>query len=243
MEEGRMGTKSQRLELSVPGAPVMSAYLARPTVTGRSPGLLLFQEAYGVNGHMRRVADRLAEQGYVTLAPELYHRTAPGFAGAYGDFAAVRPHLDALTTEGLEADATAAYRWLANDGGTDPARIGAIGFCMGGRAAYVANAALPLAAAVSFYGGGIAPGLLDRATRLHGPMLLFWGGRDARITPELHRSVADALRTGGRPFVDVEMSEGEHGFFCDERSSYHAASAAQAWALTLAFLATTLVTG
>lgn len=238
-----MSTTSQHIALSVPDATPMAAYLARPSGSGRHPGLLLFHEAYGVNAHMRRVADRFAGEGYVTIAAELYHRTATGFEGVYGDFEGVRGHLEALTPEGLEADARAAHAWLANDAGTDPLRIAAVGFCMGGRAAYVANSALPLAAAVSFYGGGIAPGLLDRAGRLHGPMLFFWGGRDARITPELHRSVADALRAAGRPFVDVEMSEGEHGFFCDERSSYHAVSAAQAWALTLGFFATTLVTG
>jgi carboxymethylenebutenolidase len=236
-----MSVTSDRIELHVGDGRSMAAYFARPGGRGRHPGLLLFQEAYGVNGHMRSVADRFAGAGFVTVAPELYHRTAPGFEGSYGDFASVRPHLDALTTEGLEADARAAHAWLAQDAGTDRARIAAVGFCMGGRASYIANSALPLTAAVSFYGGGIAPGLLDRAPRLHGPMLFFWGGRDARITPELHRSVADALRAAGRPFVDVEMSEGEHGFFCDERSSYHAPSAAQAWALTLAFFATTLV--
>jgi carboxymethylenebutenolidase len=238
-----MSVTSDRIELRVGDGTSMAAYVARPAGGGRHPGILLFQEAYGVNGHIRGVADRFAGEGFVTVAPELYHRTAPGFEGRYGDFAGVRPHLDALTTEGLEADARAAHAWLAQDAGTDRRRIGAVGFCMGGRTSYIASSALPLTAAVSFYGGGIAPGLLDRAPRLHGPMLFFWGGRDARITPELHRSVADALRAAGRPFVDVEMSEGEHGFFCDERSSYHAPSAAQAWALTLAFFATTLVTG
>jgi carboxymethylenebutenolidase len=238
-----MSISSQRVELAVSDGTKMAAYVARPKAPGRLPGILLFQEAFGVNSHIRDVAGRFAEQGYVTIAPELYHRTASGFEGAYDDFAGLRPHLEALTTAGLEADARAAHTWLAQDAGTDGARIGAMGFCMGGRATYVANTALPLAAAVSFYGGGIAPGLLDRAAHARGPMLFFWGGRDARITPELHRSVADALRAADRPFVDVEMSEAEHGFFNDERSSYHAVSAIRSWALTLAFFATTLVTG
>lgn len=237
-----MTIRSERVELAVADGTRMTAYIARPKAPGRRPGLVLFQEAFGVNSHIRHVAGRFAERGYVTIAPELYHRTAPGFEGSYGDFEALRPHLDALTTEGLEADARTAHGWLLRDSETEGARIGAVGFCMGGRASYVANTALPLAAAVSFYGGGIAPGLLDRATHAHGPMLFFWGGLDARITPALHRSVADALRAAERPFVDVEMSEAEHGFFNDERSSYHAESATRAWALTLAFFETTLGT-
>jgi carboxymethylenebutenolidase len=235
-----MRITSQRVALAVADGTTMAAYIARPEARERHPGLLLFQEAFGVNDHIRDVAGRFAERGYVTVAPDLFHRTAPGFQGTYGDLAAVREHLEALTTEGLEADARATHAWLEQDAGTDAARIGAVGFCMGGRASYVANTALPLATAVSFYGGGIAPGLLDRATRAHGPMLLFWGGRDARIPPALHRSVADALRAAGRPFVDVEMSEAGHGFFNNERPSYHASSAAGAWALTLAFFEASL---
>ena len=107
---------------------------------------------------------------------------------------------------------------------------------MGGRAAYLANATTPLAASISYYGGGIAEGLLDRAPSLHGPQLFFWGGRDRRITPDHQRAVADALRAAGRTFVSVEFSHSEHGFFCDQRASYDPVAARQSWALALAFL-------
>jgi carboxymethylenebutenolidase len=214
----------------------MDAYHAKPQGGGRRPGLLVLQEAFGVNAHIRDVADRFAREGFVALAPELFHRTAPGFDGRYDDFASVMPHYQAMTTEGLSADLSASHAWLSERGGVAPGDVAAIGFCLGGRAAFLADAILPMKAAVSFYGGGIAPALLDRAASLSAPILLVWGGRDKHIPPEQIAAVTGALRTAGKPFVNAEFSEADHGFFNDARTSFHPASAAQAWALALQFL-------
>ena len=224
---------SPYVSLSVNDGSTMQAFVARPAGRSRHPGLLLCQEAFGVNGHIKDVARRCARAGWVTIAPELFHRTAPaGFAGSYDDFAGVRAHVAALTPEGIEADVRAAHAWLQADAPTDGTRTAALGFCMGGRVAYLANATLPLKAAVSFYGGGIAPALLDRAARLSGPQLFFWGGADTHIPPEQRRAVIDALRQAGKAYMNVEISDAGHGFFCDQRPSYHAAAARRAWALT-----------
>lgn len=231
---------SSYVQLSVSDGTTMRAYVARADAGAparKGAGLLVLQEAFGVNAHIRDVADRYARQGYVAIAPELFHRTAPGFDGNYDDFPSVMPHIQKLTPEGLIADARAAHDWLTSQGQAAPGRTGAVGFCMGGRAAYLANTALPLAAAVSYYGGGIAPGLLDRAGSLHARQLFYWGGKDRNIKPEHHRAVADALREAGKPFVSVEFSDADHGFFNDARPAYHPAAARESWALTLAFLA------
>ena len=107
---------------------------------------------------------------------------------------------------------------------------------MGGRVSFIADSILPLHAAVSFYGGGIAPDLLNRAASLHAPILLIWGGLDKHITPELRRSVVETVAAQHKPYVNAEFSQADHGFFCDQRSSYEPKSARQAWALTLEFL-------
>ena len=107
---------------------------------------------------------------------------------------------------------------------------------MGGRVSFLANSMVPLRAAVSFYGGGIAPGLLDRASKVQAPSLLIWGGLDKHITPAHRKAVTDALSGQQKIYVNVEFSHGDHGFFCDERASYEPRSARQAWALTLEFL-------
>jgi carboxymethylenebutenolidase len=196
---------------------------------------MIFQDAFGVNRHFRELAERFAAEGYTVVAPELFHRRATGFDST--DMTVVMEMIRALTTEGLEADIRAAHAWLTGPGGCAAERIAALGFCMGGRTAFIANSALPLAAAVSYYGGGIAEGLLGRVPTLAGPHLFFWGGRDARILPEHVRAVEDALRAAGKTYVSVVFSDSQHSFFQDflpER--YDASAARQSWALAVAFL-------
>ncbi len=225
------------VELDVADGTRMAAYVARPEGDGPHPGLLVFQEAFGVNHHIRSVTERFAAQGYVAIAPELFHRTAPpGLEVSYTDFPSVMPHLKAVTTETLELDIRAAYEWLTSNAQVKANEISSVGFCMGGRASFVANSVVPLRAAVSFYGGGIAPGLLDRAAKLQAPSLFIWGGLDKHITPEHRKAVTEALSSQQKIYVNAEFSRADHGFFCDERAAYEPHSARQAWALTLEFL-------
>jgi carboxymethylenebutenolidase len=199
--------------------------------------VLVFQEAFGVNHHIRNVTERFAAEGYVAIAPELFHRTVPaGFEGSYSDFPAVMPHVKAVTPEGAEADIRAAYDWLGSAAKVQASEISCVGFCMGGRVSFIANSAVRLRAAVSFYGGGIAPALLDRAAKVQAPSLLIWGGLDKHIPTEQRRDVTDALSAEKKIYVNVEFSNADHGFFCDERPSFELKSARQAWALTLEFL-------
>ena len=101
------------LVLNVADGTQMQAYTARPQGQAAAPGIILFQEAFGVNQHIRDVADRLAAAGYVVVAPELFHRTAaPGQEFAYSDFPSVMPHYQAITLDTMTQDAQAAYDWL-----------------------------------------------------------------------------------------------------------------------------------
>jgi carboxymethylenebutenolidase len=224
------------LTIPVADGTEMHAYSAFPSNTGPVPGILLLQEAFGVNHHIRSVADRLAAAGYAVVAPELFHRTAaPGFEIAYSDFNTVAaPHFRAITVEGLTADLQAAHAWLTTQALVKADKIGSIGFCLGGRVSFLANAVLPVAAAVSYYGGGTHL-LKDRAADLHAPHLFFWGGVDAHINKEHIAEVTDAVEAAGKPFISTVISYADHGFNCDERPSYHPQAAAEAWALTLAF--------
>jgi len=228
---GIMAIRTERHSLRVPDGSEMALFAARPERTG-APGLLVFQEAFGVNGHIQALCEAFAREGWLAAAPELYHRTAPGFEARYDDIASARPHIQAMTDGGIRADQQAAFDWLRGQG--CPA-VGAIGYCMGGRMAFLANANLPVAAAVSYYGGGIQL-LGARVPELHGPMLFHWAGRDTHVTPDQARTVEDLLRAEGRPFTSVTFSEADHGFNCDERRSHHPESARQAYAVTQAFL-------
>ncbi len=231
-----MSDKQNCIDLKIMDGTSMAAYVARPKTAGKHPGIIIFHEAFGVNPYIRDVANRFAKEGFTAIAPELFHRTGPGFEGSYTDFGATQQHISKLTNEGLEADIRATHDRLTKDSGTDAAKIFSVGFCMGGRISYLANSTVPLAAAVSFYGAGIAPGLLDRVKNLHGPMLFFWGGLDKHILPEHTRAVEDALRAAGKEFGSVTFSYADHGFFCDQRPAYNEKASKQAWPMVLEFL-------
>lgn len=132
------------IQLKVSDRTEMQAFVAKPEGPSKS-GVLVFQEAFGVNGHIKEVARRLAREGYVAVAPELFHRTLPpGSEIAYpinNDFSAIMPHFNAITREGSLADYQAAYDWLKGDLKSD--RIGCVGFCMGGASSFTANSRLP----------------------------------------------------------------------------------------------------
>ncbi len=222
--------------LTVADGTEMHAYTAFPSNTGPVPGVILLQEAFGVNQHIRQVADRLAAAGYAVVAPELFHRTAaPGLEIDYSDFASAAPHYNAINNGDLTADLQAALAWLTAQPLVKADKIGSIGFCLGGRVSFLANAVLPLAAAVSYYGGGTHL-LKDRALELHAPHLFFWGGLDAHIKKEHIAEVIEAVEAAQKPYINTVISYAGHGFNCDARPSYHPAAAKEAWALTLAFL-------
>ena len=234
-----MGTlHTERVALQVSDGTSMNAYVAAPAEGGKTPGLLVFQEAFGVNAHIRDVAERFARQGYVAIAPELFHRTGPGFEGDYANFPACAPHMQALTPDGMIADARAAFDWLQKSPRVLPDATACVGFCMGGRASFLANSGLPLKAAISFYGGGIVPGLLPRVAEQHAPILFFWGALDAHIPKEHVRAIIDAMQEAKKTYVNVEFSDANHAFFCDARPAYKETAAKQAWDLSLRFLAT-----
>jgi carboxymethylenebutenolidase len=212
----------------------MDLWIERPT-RERAPAVIVLQEVCGVNSHIREVARRVAGLGFVAVAPDLFHRSAKHFEGCYDDMGPSIGHAQQMTPPRLVADLRAALAWLAADAQVDERRVAAWGFCMGGRVALRANIVLPLRGAVSFY-GGTSDAIQADLTSSHGPLLLAWGGRDSHISSAHRRSLVGALSEAKKAYVDLEFGDAGHGFFCDERSSYHPASARQAWAITRAFL-------
>ncbi|MCG6956368.1 MAG: dienelactone hydrolase family protein [Gemmatimonadetes bacterium] len=228
--------RGEWITLQVDDGTEMRAWVEWPVGEGTHAGILVLQDAYGVGEHIRDVAGRFAAEGYTALAPELFHRTAPGFEGTPDQLQDAMDHIRAMTVDGQAADLEAAQTWLAGQPSVDEGRTAAVGFCMGGRAAFLANAVTPLAASISYYGGGIAEGLLDRAPQLSGPQLLFWAGQDARILPEHVRAVEDALRAAEKRYASVVFSQAQHSFFNEPMGRYDPDAARQSWALALQFL-------
>jgi carboxymethylenebutenolidase len=214
-------------------------YIAFPEGKGPFPAIIVLQEAFGVNGHIRHIAERLCKEGYAAIAPDLFHRTGKRLEMPYTDFSLVMPHYQALTKEGLQADLIASYAWLQEQPAVMHDKIAAIGFCLGGRVSFLANASLPLFAAISYYGGALDT-LADEAVNLHGPQLFFWGGKDAHLTEEKRNTIIHALDKAGKEYVTTVFSSADHAFNCDERPNYHPDAAKEAWAMSLTFLANKL---
>jgi carboxymethylenebutenolidase len=215
-----------------------AGYLARPPA-GDGPGLVLFQEIFGVNAHIRALAEQYALDGFVVLAPDMFWRQAPRVALAYeGE---ERQRAVALMGQQQPADlatdiaaSVAALRARPECAGR---KVGAIGYCMGGRMAYTAAALAGVDAAVAYYGGGIHR-QLDLAPRIGCPIQFHYADHDENIPPSAVQSVREAVV--GKP-AEVHVYPGSmHGFNCWARASYHAPSAALAHGRSLAFLAANL---
>jgi carboxymethylenebutenolidase len=212
----------------------MEVYAAIPNATFPLPAIIVLQEAFSVNSHIRNICERLAQQGYIAVAPHLFHRSTPPVEFPYADLNQVMPHIQAMTKENNLLDVSATYEWLQQQASVIKDKIASIGFCMGGRISYLANTELPLAAAVSYYGGNLDQFAAD-AVKLKAPMLFFWGGKDQRITQDKVETLINAVREAGKEYTSVVISQADHGFNCDERDSYHPLAAKESWAHTLAF--------
>jgi carboxymethylenebutenolidase len=211
------------------------AYLALPPA-GSGPGLLLLQEIFGVNEHIRAVAEQYALDGFVVLAPDVFWQQQRRLEIGYtaddiqrGRALAMAADKQALVRD--LADATAALRARPEVQGQ---RIGAFGYCMGGRLSYVAAATAGVDAAVAYYGGGIQD-QLDLAPRIACPMQFHYGALDANIPLTAVDKVRAAM--AGKAAEVFVYDAADHGFNCWARGSYHAASAALAHGRTLQFFA------
>lgn len=208
--------------------------------------IIVIQEAFGVNDHIEDVARRFASAGYRAVAPHVFHRTGDPVI-AYDDMSNVMPHMQGVTEAGLLDDLDATLGHLAG-AGFQESRVGIVGFCMGGSAAFYAAARYPLGASVSFYGGGVAsgrfgfPSQIDMAPGLKAPWLGLFGDRDQSIPVEEVESLRQAASRAPVPTEVVRYPDAEHGFHCDARESYHRPSAEDAWRRALDWFASHLRT-
>jgi carboxymethylenebutenolidase len=218
---------------------VMPAYVARPD--GEAPrAVVVFQEAFGVNPHIEDVTRRVADAGYVGIAPHLFHRTLEGFL-PYGDITLIRPHMTAVTDEGVLDDFDAAASYLAENGigGTS---TGVVGFCLGGRLSFMVSLRRRLGAGVTFYGGGIVqgrgpamPSLMDLIPSLSTAWLGLFGDQDQGIPVPEVEELQTTLEAHARVETEiVRYPKAGHGFHCDARPQNYVEDAAQdGWRRTL----------
>lgn len=216
------------------GDDSFGAYLALPK-SGKGPAVIIIQEIFGVNSHIRSVADQYAQDGYIALAPDVFWRTQPRVELTYdgadrekGIELMQKTKVDlAVADIGLSA---AALRAMPEVTG----KVAAIGFCFGGRLAYLAAAQGSLDAAIAYYGGGIQ-NQLDEAAKIKVPIQFHYGELDAHIPPSAIGQIQE--RFAGRAEAEFNIyPNADHGFNCPDRASYNQPAAALAHGRTLTFL-------
>jgi len=204
-----------------------TGYLATPA-SGRGLGVLVIQEWWGLVGHIKKVCDRFAAEGFSALAPDMYHgQTASEPDGAGKLFMA-------LNIGQAEKDLRGAATYLTQHSST--AKLGAVGFCMGGQLALYAGTLNPsVGAVVNFY--GIHPNVKPDYGKLSGPVLGLFAEKDGFVTPQVAKDTDAAIKKAGKRSEINIYPNVDHGFFNDERPDVHDKAAADdAWRRTLAHL-------
>ncbi|MFP5207532.1 MAG: dienelactone hydrolase family protein [Acidobacteriota bacterium] len=217
---------SEHISLRAGDGQTLDAYVARPEGAPIA-GLVVVQEIFGVNSHIRRVADGYARDGFLAVAPALFDRIEPGVELGYegADLQRAMSFVPKLDMEKALADLEAAVQYAAAGTGK---KVGVIGYCFGGTLAWLAAARLRPAAAVGYYGGRIANYAHESPQC---PVMLHFGRQDAHIPPE----DVDKVRSA-QPNVEIWWYDAGHGFNCDARASYDPQSARMARERSLAFL-------
>jgi len=220
-------------------AGALPAFLARPPGEGPAPAVLVIMEAFGLNAHIKDVARRLAAEGYVALAPDLYWRGGKGRAVRYDQLPEAIALMQSLKDDEVVADVGGAVGYLERQPFVRGDRIGITGFCMGGRVSFLVACELPdkIKAAAPFYGGGIP---IERTAKLKAPLLAFFGEDDPFIPLDTVEQLKAELARHRKHAEVIVYPKASHGFFCNERDSYRPEAARDAWEHLKTFLATHL---
>ncbi|MFN6571405.1 dienelactone hydrolase family protein [Dendronalium sp. ChiSLP03b] len=216
----------------------VAAYLAQPQESGSYPGIVVLQEIFGVNVHIREVTERIAQEGYVAIAPALFQRQAPGFETGYTpqDIETGRGYAMQTKASELLSDIQSAIDYLKSLPQVKKDGFGCIGFCFGGHVAYLAATLSDIKAAACFYGAGIttrtfgggAP-TVTRTPEIKGTLYAFFGTEDGSISAEQIDEIEAGLEKYNIPHRVFRYDGADHGFFCNHRASYNPRAATDAW--------------
>ena len=224
----------EKVIIGKPDGSRLPAYLARPA-SGSGPAMVVLQEIFGVNDHIRAVCDSYAEEGYVALAPDIFWRLEPGIELNY-DEAGIKRGIELAGRCDLgqaTEDIRAAIGYLRGpDAGSG--KVGVVGFCFGGRLAFLTAARIDVDVAICYYGGGIENHVAE-AKAIKCPIMLHWGAQDTSIPASAREAVRGALAGHDRAECYVYADAG-HGFNCDQRASFHRFSARLAHSRSLGLL-------
>ena len=218
----------------------MPTYLYRPDDDQPHPSVIVIQEIFGVNANIRGIAQRFAEEGYVAAAPDVFYRSGRLLEVPYTDFDTARGLMQSVTDDGVVSDVSAVMRYLQAYPHALQGRVGITGYCFGGRVSFLAATAVEgLSAAAVYYGGRITAegGPLTRAAAISAPIIGLFGNEDQNPAPDDVKAIDAELTRLDKEHEFHAYDGAGHGFMCEDRASWRAEAAADAWDKTLGFFA------
>ncbi len=231
-------TEIRTTKVKIPSSDLqIEAYFATPISEGAFGAVIVIQEIFGVNSHIRDVTERIAKLGYIAIAPAMFERTAPGLDIGYSpeDIQLGVKYMQQTKADEILSDIKATIAYLKTLPNIKADQIGCIGFCFGGHVAYIAATLPDIKATASFYGGGIATSsfggdapTVTRTKDISGTIYAFFGTHDSSI-PQSQNEQIEAELKKHQINHRVFRYDAEHGFFCDQRASYNPDAAADAW--------------
>ena len=224
----------QQTEVMIPTPDgQMPACLYTPTEPNRKPAVLLLMEAFGLTPHIQDVAARIAKEGYVVLAPDLYYRELPNNKFGYDEVEQARAMVNRLNIPSVVTDIGSALALLKSHSDVYPDQVGVMGFCLGGGLTLLAASKFSdeIAAAASFYGlyGISVEQWNELITTITAPVYLFLGEVDVFIPLDLVKQVESRFKELDKNYTLKVYPDANHGFFCHERSDYNQLAAENSW--------------
>lgn len=227
------------------GGSDMQIFTSRPDGEGKSPAVIVIQEIFGVDPHIKDVTTRLAAEGFFAAAPELFHRAGENLVVGYDNMPGAIGERQKLSNDDIANDVNATIAALQANPNVDGDNIGIVGFCFGGFVAFMGSTIPGISASAVFYGGGImprpdapadAPRYLDSAVDgINAPIISFWGADDGGIPVDAVNTIESALKDKGKTIEATIYDGAGHGFFNDTRGSYNEAASKDAWPRTVNF--------
>jgi len=228
------------------GELLIDAYLAIPQTEGKFSAIIVVQEIFGVNNHIQDVTRRIAQEGYIAIAPAIYQRLAPGFTAGYtmADINIGKEYKNQTQATELISDLEATINYLYSLPQVKTTGVGTIGFCFGGHVVYLAATIEAIKATASFYGAGITtwtPGggvaTVSKTKDIKGTISAFFGLEDTSIPVAEIDQIQGELEKYQIPHQIYRYPGADHGFFCDQRASYNQEAAEDAWQKVLTLYA------
>lgn len=201
------------------------------------PAIIVLQEAFGVNANIREIGEKFAKDGYLAVAPELFHRIGKGIEVPYSNIPEIMKILGSLLTEELAEDLQVTFQYLKSQQEIQLSKIGTIGFCMGGFTSILGACRLPLDFAISCYGGGVShhrPGIgftpiIDEFNTIHCPLFLLYGEKDPSIPLDQVEMIRGQLKRAQKEYEIKVYRNAGHAFLRKGETPYQNEAALEAW--------------